>query len=98
MNTTEIHIGKIGQVFSSRPEGREAALSIIAYQFNQKPVETVILNFDQVLIMTPSWLSEFIQTIRQHGVRNVQYKNDSNKSVASSIEMIEIEDQAQAKP
>jgi hypothetical protein len=91
MKSVEILLSKFGEVFSSRMEGREAALSTIAYHLSQQKPEVVVINFDQVLIMTPSWLSEFVQTLKNHGISHIQYKNSANKSVSSSIEMVEIE-------
>ncbi len=91
MTSLQIELKKFGQVFSSRSEGRETALSIIAYHFNKSEVQILTINFEEVLIMTPSWLSEFIQTLKQHGVSEIKYINHTNKSVASSIDMVEEE-------
>ena len=88
MQTIEIQLSKFGEVFSSRPEGREVALSIIAYHFDKKKYESIILDFKDVKIMTPSWLSEFMQSLKQHGVKNIGFKNETNASVISSIEMV----------
>lgn len=91
MKSIEIQLKKFGQVFSSRPEGREVALSVIAYHFNKDSFDRVTLDFEGVLIMTPSWLSEFTQNIKHYGIGKIDYKNEDNASVRSSIEMVEEE-------
>lgn len=97
-NEIVLRLVKFGEALSSRPEGREAALAAIAYQLHQQPQELIVLDFEKVLIMTPSWLSEFIHTLKHHGVKNVRFENTQNKSVAASIEMIEVEDRARQGP
>ncbi len=94
MKSIEIHLNKFGQVFSSRPEGRETALSVIAYHLSKEDNKDVVICFEGVLIMTPSWLSEFIQTLKQFGILQIEYKNYNNASVISSIEMINEENLA----
>lgn len=89
-----LQLVKFGEALSSRPEGREAALQAIAYQMQKQPQESVILDFEKVIIMTPSWLGEFIYTLKQHGVRHVKFQNTQNRSVTASIEIIEIEERA----
>ncbi len=95
-STVVISLAKFGEVFSSRQEGREAALSTMAYHLDKQKPETVVIDFDKVLIMTPSWLSEFIQTLKSQGIQQIKYKNTANKSVSSSVEVIELEDQSYA--
>jgi len=84
---TTIKIQKFGQALASRTEGREAALSTIAYQLNGHPPAEIALDFENVVIMTPSWLGEFVQTLLSRGVKRVKYINTS-PLVDSSIEFI----------
>lgn len=87
----EIMIRNFGLALTSRPEGREAALSTLAYQLNGKAPESVLLNFEGVLVLTPSWLSEFIQTLQDRGTTNIEYVNRGNITVNSSIQFVEEE-------
>lgn len=52
--------------------------------------EEVILDFDEVVIMTPSWLGEFMQTLFSKGVKKFKYINRSS-TVDASIEFVEDE-------
>ena len=86
-----LQLNKFGDSLSSRPAGREAALVCLAYE-KQLRTETVIeLDFSNVFIMTPSWLSEFVQTLQENGIEKITYLPSDNPSVLSSIQFIEDE-------
>ena len=81
-----IHLKRFGQILSSRPEGREAALVLLATELRQHK-ETLELDFSEVLVMTPSWLGEFVNTLSESGIAKISYSNQGNASVKASIEM-----------
>lgn len=85
-----IKIKQFGQALASRIEGREAALSTIAYQLNGTCPKEITLDFEGVLIMTPSWLGEYLQTLQSRGVNKFNYINTS-PTVDSSLEFVESE-------
>lgn len=87
----EITIRNFGLALTSRPEGREAALSALAYNLSGKVPESIVLNFEGVLIMTPSWLSEFIQTLQDRSAAKIEYVNTGNITVDASIQFVEEE-------
>ncbi len=82
-----IDIARFGEVLSSRPQGREAALVTLAYVI-QKNETLIQIDFQDVLVMTPSWLSEFVQTLNEKGTFKVEFLKSDNPSVNSSIEFI----------
>ncbi len=82
-----VEIRKFGEALASRSEGREAGLSTLAYDFEGMPPDEVTLDFNNVLIMTPSWLGEYVQTLMSRGVKKINYINTS-PVVDSSIEFI----------
>lgn len=79
-----IKVSRFGEILSSRPDGREAALVLLASDLSVQ-VATVTLDFSDVLVLTPSWLSEFIQTLKGRGVSKVEYLKCDNASVNESI-------------
>jgi hypothetical protein len=85
-----LKLKKFGQVFSSRSEGREAALNFFSYILDDKKCSSLELDFEDVLIMTPSWLSEFLQTLRKNGIENFIYVNTENITVKNSLEIIKM--------
>ena len=82
-----IKISQFGKALASRPEGREAALSTMAYHLGGKIPAEITLDFQDVIVMTPSWLGEFVQTLMSMGIKKVVYINTS-PLVESSIEFI----------
>src|SRR4051812_48568792 len=81
-----IEIKRFGQILTSRPEGREAALILLASELRQRP-ESVELNFEEVLVLTPSWLGEFVNTLNNAEIKQIRYSHSENGSVTSSVEM-----------
>ena len=86
-----LQIKKYGEILTSRPAGREAALSCLAYDLASQKTKSVDLDFAGVLVMTPSWLSEFVQTLQEKGVKDIKFLPSENPTVTSSIEFIEPE-------
>lgn len=86
-----LQIKKFGEILTSRPAGREAALICIAYEIDLKKSSLISLDFDGVAVMTPSWLSEFVQTLKEKGISKIEFLPSQNPTVASSIEFIEPE-------
>lgn len=86
-----LKLKKFGEILTSRPEGREAALSVLAYEPKLKNATSVSLDFEGIAVMTPSWLSEFVQTLREKGVSQVAFLPSDNPTVTSSIGFIELE-------
>ncbi len=88
-----LKIAKYGQFLSSRPEGREAALAAWAYHENLKKSSTVKFDFTGIIVMTPSWLSEFVNTLRDCGIKKIEYLTEQNLSVRRSIQAVLADDQ-----
>ncbi len=86
-----IEVKKFGTILTSRPAGREAALTCLAYEKDLKESSSVNLNFEGVTVITPSWLGEFVQTLQDKGIDKVVFLPSENPTVTSSIEFIEPE-------
>lgn len=84
----KLQIKKFGEILTARPAGREAALSSLAYDHEIKNTKSVTLDFEGVLVMTPSWLSEFVQTLQEKGIKQITFAPSENPTVTSSIEFI----------
>ena len=83
-----IQVIRFGEILTSRTEGREAALLLLANELRIS-VNQLELDFTEVLVMTPSWLGEFINTLNEVEVRKFSYKNLTNASVKASVETTE---------
>lgn len=86
-----LEVKKFGEVLSSRSSGREAALVTLSYFTKNKNDKILEINFKDILVMTPSWLSEFVQTLQEKSSLEVKFLESDNPSVISSIEMIQDE-------
>jgi len=85
-----VDINNFGDVLLSRPAGREAFLMAKAYVFKElKNNDDIILDFDKIKVLTPSWADEFISGIKVEYTNAVQYLNTENPSVKASLKTIE---------
>jgi len=60
-----IPIINFGDILISRPAGREAFLMAKAYVFKDiKENDEIILDFDRIKVLAPSWADEFIYGVK----------------------------------
>jgi Fe-S cluster assembly iron-binding protein IscA len=85
-----VNVNNFGDVLLSRPAGREAFLMAKAYVFKEiKNNDDIILDFNKIKVLTPSWADEFISGIKTEYANTVQYLNTENPSVKASLKAIE---------
>jgi hypothetical protein len=84
-----IEISNFGENLLNRPTGRESFLMAKAYILkNITPSEEIILDFDKIKVMTPSWLDEFIAGIKSQYNNRLKYINTENPSVSASLNTV----------
>ena len=84
-----VNISNFGDILMSRPAGREAFLLAKAYVFKEiKRDDEIILDFDGIKVLAPSWADEFISGIKTDFSNNVQFINTENPSVKASLKTI----------
>jgi len=84
-----IKIINFGSILMSRPAGREAFLMAKAYVFKEiKQNDDIILDFDEVKVLAPSWVDEFITGIKNEFTNHLQYINTENPSVKASLKTV----------
>jgi len=85
----ELKVSNFGDILMSRPAGREAFLMAKAYVFKDiKTGEIVVLDFDKVKVLAPSWADEFISGIQKDYGSEVQCINTENPSVKASLRTV----------
>ncbi|MBI3298765.1 MAG: STAS-like domain-containing protein [Elusimicrobia bacterium] len=85
----KIPLNKYGQILTSRPAGREAALAMKA-TVNPADDETVELDFEGVLSIGPSWLDEVLSSLRaEFGRDRVICLPTKNPSVIESLRVVD---------
>lgn len=84
-----INISAFGASLVSRPLGREAALALEANVFRAlKAGEVIELDFNDVLVLTPSWTEEFLTTLKERHKDQIKILPSTNPSVRLTLETI----------
>ena len=85
----KVRLKKYGQILTSRPDGREAALTMKA-TVKLADDEAVELDFEGVLSVGPSWLDEVLTALRdEYGIERVICLPTKNPSVIESLRVID---------
>jgi hypothetical protein len=86
----KIDLKNFGEMLVSRPAGREAFLSAKAYLLSGlKPQEEIIIDFEGVKVLAPSWADEFITQLKELYKSNaIKYAHDGNPSVRETLAVI----------
>lgn len=85
----KIEIRKFGDMLVSRPAGREAFLVIKSYLKPKSSSEPVELDFTGVKVMTPSWLAEVLDGLKEEFGDRVRCLPSDNPTVIESIKILE---------
>ncbi len=72
----------------SRSSGREDFLKASAYILGDSKDNEIILDFQNVKVLTPSWADEFITGLKTKYTSNLKYINTNNQSVHISLETV----------
>lgn len=85
----KIALKQFGNILTSRPAGREAALAMRA-RFRPAAGEKIKLDFDGVISVGPSWLDEVLRALRKYyGKNRVICLPTKNLSVIESLRVID---------
>ena len=86
-----IQIKKFGTILNSRPSGKEAYLAFKPTLLQKEKGEEIIVNFEGVDVLSPSWADEFLSPLIAEYGKNIKLKNTSNASVQATLKILEIE-------
>ncbi len=85
----KIQVKKFGKILTSRPAGRDAALTIKAY-ITPGTKDIIELDFSEVISVGPSWLDEVLTFLRnEHGKDKVICLPTNNPSVNEALKVID---------
>ena len=85
----KIKMKRYGEILTSRPAGKGAALAMRAYAKPAKGAR-IELDFEGVISVGPSWLDEVLGALRrQYGKARVVCLPSKNPSVIESLKAIE---------
>jgi len=84
-----VKISNFGDILMPRPAGREAFLMAKAYVFREtNKTDEIVLDFNDVKVLAPSWAEEFISGIKSEYSNAIQYINTENPSVKASLKTV----------
>ena len=80
-----IELKKFGTTLVSRPSGKEAWLAFQPILNNVSDNEEVIVDFADIIVLTPSWADEFLTPLRSRFKEQVRLINTDNASVKATL-------------
>ena len=86
-----IEIKKFGEILTSRPAGKEAYLSAKAYILPKDENEKIIMDFDGVKVLAPSWADEFVTKIISEYPNKIEFLNTENNSIKETFKILSID-------
>ncbi len=84
-----IEIKKFGTTLVSRPSGKEAWLAFQPALKDVSDTEEVIVDFKDVLVLTPSWADEFLTPLRSRFGDRVGLTNTENASIKATLTILD---------
>lgn len=84
-----IQLKKFGTTLVSRPSGKEAWLAFQPVLNEVSSNEEIIVDFADVIVLTPSWADEFLTPLRQKFSSRVKLQNTDNPSVAATLAILD---------
>lgn len=83
-----IQLNKFGTTLVSRPAGKEAWLAFQPSLKNIFEGEEVIVDFQDVKVLTPSWGDEFLTPLYERFGKQVKLINTANPSVVATLSIL----------
>lgn len=83
-----IQLNKFGITLVSRPSGKEAWLAFQPTINTISESEEVIVDFEGVVVLTPSWADEFLTPLHSRFNKRVKLINTNNASVTATLETL----------
>ena len=84
-----IQLKKFGTTLVSRPSGKEAWLAFQPVLDQASAEEKIIVDFDGVIVLTPSWADEFLTPLGEKFKERVVLHNIGNPSVEATLSILE---------
>ena len=85
----DIIINKFGAILTSRKDGKEAFLAIQPRLKDIENDEIINIDFEDVLVLSPSWADEFVVPLKEKYKNKTLFKNTSfNASVKETLELL----------
>ena len=84
----KIQLNKFGITLVSRPSGKEAWLAFQPTLVNITEGEDIIVDFEGVIVLTPSWADEFLTPLYNRFTNRIKLVNTDNASVTETLSIL----------
>ena len=84
-----IELKKFGTTLVSRPAGKEAWLAFQPVLKGILQDEKIIVDFDGIVVLTPSWADEFLTPLENNFKGKVKLVNIYNPSVEATLSILD---------
>lgn len=83
-----IQLKKFGNTLVSRPSGKEAWLAFQPVLNEASKNEEIVVDFAEVVVLTPSWADEFLTPLKKQFNGLVKLQNIDNPSVTATLAIL----------
>jgi len=83
-----IQLKKFGTTLVSRPSGKEALLAFEPMLNQIGENEEIIIDFEGVIVLTPSWADEFLTPLSNRFDERIQLRNIENSSIKATLSIL----------
>ncbi len=83
-----IQVKKFGTTLVSRPSGKEAWLAFQPLLRDISMEEEIVVDFNDVVVLTPSWADEFLTPLRDRFHERVKLINTDNSSIKATFAIL----------
>lgn len=83
-----IQVKKFGKTLVSRPTGKEAWLAFQPVLNEASTNEKIVVDFADVVVLTPSWADEFLTPLKERFGERVTLQTIDNPSVAATLAIL----------
>lgn len=83
-----IQLKKFGTLLMSRPTGKEAYLAFQPTLREVKKDDKIVIDFEGVQVLGPSWADEFITPLKKNFPGRVECVHTENPSVKATLEIL----------
>ena len=84
-----IEVKKFGTTLVSRPSGKEAWLAFQPVLNTMSDSGEILVDFADVIVLTPSWADEFLTPLRRRFGKRVTLTNTDNASVKATLAILD---------
>lgn len=83
-----IQVKKFGTTLVSRPSGKEGWLAFQPVLNEISDNEEIIVDFEDVVVLTPSWADEFLTPLYEKFKERVELRTIDNPSVKATLAIL----------